>query len=131
MSINVAANDMEFIDSLNFLPMALYKLPGAFGLNELAKGYFPHLFNTKANQEIVLPHLPDIHYYNPDGMSPSERKKFVKWYNVHHQDEFNFQSEILNYCRSNVDILRRCCLQFRSIFMKITEDESSLGIDPF
>ena len=34
-------------------------------------------------------------------------------------------------CRSDVDILRRCCLSFRSLSMKITAHEKTSGIDPF
>ena len=131
MSITVSANDMKFIDSFNFLPMALSKLPSAFGLKELAKGYFPHLFNTWANQNIVQPHLPEMRYYNPDSMKPSDREKFVQWYQNHRNDTFDFQKEIVKYCRSDVDILRRCCLSFRSLFMEMTADESTPGIDPF
>ncbi|CAB4012004.1 DNA polymerase, partial [Paramuricea clavata] len=33
--------------------------------------------------------------------------------------------EILSYCRSDVDILRRCCLEFRELFRHVTD------IDPF
>ncbi len=74
MSIKVKVNGMKFIDSLNFLPIALAKLPGAFGLKESAKGYIPHFFNTRAIQEKVLPHLPDMQYYNPDSMKPADRQ---------------------------------------------------------
>jgi hypothetical protein len=44
------------------------------GLEELKKGYFPHLFNRKENQSVVLNHLPDVHYYNPDAMKLKDRK---------------------------------------------------------
>jgi hypothetical protein len=37
---------LKFIDSYNFLPCALAKMPAAFGLTELKKGYFPHFFYT-------------------------------------------------------------------------------------
>ena len=97
MSIKVQANDMKFIDSLNFLPMALSKLPGAFGLTELAKGYFPHLFNTRANQGKILSHLPDMRYYNPDAMKPADRQKFKEWYKLHQDDPFNFKHEMIKY----------------------------------
>jgi hypothetical protein len=42
--------NLTFLDSLNFLPMKLAKIPSAFGLEELCKGYFPHLFNRVENQ---------------------------------------------------------------------------------
>ena len=43
------ALDVKFIDSYNYLPFALAKMPSAFGMKELKKGYFPHFFNTEAN----------------------------------------------------------------------------------
>ena len=36
---------------------------------------------------------------------------------------FDFQKEIIAYCRSDVDILRRCCLQFSELFKKVTSLE--------
>lgn len=70
MSIEVRHLKMKFIDSLNFIPMALSKIPKVFNLSELAKGYFPHLFNKCENQKIILNRLPDINYYHPGGMMP-------------------------------------------------------------
>ncbi|CAC5393602.1 unnamed protein product [Mytilus coruscus] len=67
MSVEVPACNNRMIDSINFLPTALSKLPKMFGLGELQKGYFPHLFNRQENQAAVLENLPDIKYYNPDG----------------------------------------------------------------
>ena len=63
--------DLTFLDSLNFLGMRLSKLPGCFDLNELCKGYFPHLFNTSENQHYVGPY-PNIFGKSPIGMVPSE-----------------------------------------------------------
>jgi hypothetical protein len=61
---------IRMIDSINFLPSALSELPKMFGLEELKKGYFPY---RKENQSVVLNHLPDVHYYNPDVMSMKNR----------------------------------------------------------
>ena len=58
-------------------------------------------------------------------MKPLDRDRFLTWYNNNVNDEFDFQKELLAYCRSDVDILRRCCLKFREDFIEIT------GIDPF
>lgn len=98
MSISHRALGIRIIDSLNFLPMSLAKLPGCFGLTELKKGYFPHLFNTRENQEYVGP-LPESKYYAPDTMSPSAREAFNSWYEDHKHDVFDFQQEMLSYCR--------------------------------
>ena len=35
----------KFLDSLNYLHMPLSALPKAYGLTEIEKGTFPHLFN--------------------------------------------------------------------------------------
>ena len=115
---------LKFIDSYNFLPCALAKMPAAFGLTELKKGYFPHFFNTEQNQHYVGPY-PAAHYYNPDDMSISNRKAFYTWYNEQQDKIFDFQKEFLDYCISDVDILRRCCAQFKSTLSTLVR------VDPF
>ena len=67
---------IKVIDSLCFLPMKLSALPVAFGLQELKKGWFPHYFNTRENQNYVGPY-PDAKDYGYDFMSEKERKKRV------------------------------------------------------
>ena len=114
---------IKFIDSLNFLPMSLAKLPKAFGIKELKKGFFPHLFNVEENQAYKGP-MPDIKYYDPDAMSSEMRAEFLQWYET--QTNFDFEKDILAYCISDVDILQRCCSKFRKLFMTHAE-----GIDPF
>ena len=47
MTMKDHALNIQFLDSLNFLPMKLSQLPKAFGLDDgLATGFFPHYFNT-------------------------------------------------------------------------------------
>jgi hypothetical protein len=133
----------KFLDSLNFLPMKVAKIPDAFGLEELRKGYFPHLFNTRENQTYVGPY-PDLHYYGYDYMTTSERKKLAAWNKTKDHEQFHFQEEMLQYCRSDVDILRRGCMAFRSMMIKATTMETRMvhpdgteetstthGVDPF
>ena len=107
--------------------MALAKFPKTFGMNELCKGYFPHLFNTVANQDYVGP-MPEKHHYSPDTMKSEDRDVFLRWYEeqVANNYVFDFQKEIEAYCRSDVDILRKCCLKFREMLQEVTD-----GIDPF
>ncbi|MCG8432162.1 MAG: hypothetical protein MJA29_13455, partial [Candidatus Omnitrophica bacterium] len=130
LSVEVESMKIRLIDSLAFLPMPLAQLPGTFGLKELAKGYFPHLYNTQANQNAVLDHLPDVSFYGPDGMKPKARQDFLKWYDEHKHDRFDLQAELLKYCRSDVDILRRCCLEFRNVFIEQTTLKMMDGLDP-
>ncbi|ESP03349.1 hypothetical protein LOTGIDRAFT_68167, partial [Lottia gigantea] len=87
------------------------------------KGYFPHFFNKPENASYVGPYPPQ-ETYDPDGMNAKEREKFLKWYHERKQDTFDFSREILAYCQSDVDILRRSCGEFRRIFLNDT------GIDP-
>jgi hypothetical protein len=64
--------------------------------------YFPHLFNRKENQSVVLNHLPDVHYYNPDAMKLKDRKVFFVWYETNYRQRFDFQRELLSYCSSEI-----------------------------
>ena len=131
MSIKVPACKIRFIDSLNFIPMALADIPKEFGETELVKGFFPHLYNRVENQASVSNKLPDMSFYNPDGMKPEIRTKFLQWYEQHQTEHFDFQKGLVRYCRSDVDILRKCCLRFRSLFIEMTKKEDQNGIDPF
>lgn len=111
--ISMTIGNVKFLDSLNYFPMALAKLPKTFGLgSELQKGYFPHYFNTLENTNYVGP-LPDASYYSPDTMKEPERATFLAWYEEHKHDEFNMCRDLESYCVSDVDILMRACLKFR------------------
>ena len=126
LTLSVPMFKIKFIDSLSFIPTRLANFPKTFGIDELAKGYFPHLFNKKENENYVGS-IPPSPYYNPNAMSQKEREKFLQWHNGLKENNYVFdsQQEILTYCRSDVDILRRCCLEFRELFRDVTD------IDPF
>ena len=125
LSMTVPMFNIKFIDSLNFIPMSLAKFPKTFGMDELCKGYFPHLFN-KENWGYVGP-VPSEPYYVPNSMKPETRKAFCAWHKEQRDNNyvFDFKKEIIKYCRSDVDILRKCCMEFREMFREIT------NIDPF
>ena len=126
LSLKVPDWDIKFIDSLNFIPMALAKFPKTFGQDELCKGYFPHAFNKDENQNYVGP-IPCQNDYGVNFMKPGERDAFIAWHDeqVANNYRYDFREEIIKYCRSDVDILRNCCLLYREMLRK----ES--GIDPF
>lgn len=98
MAITHKSLNVKVIDSFNFLPMGLAKLPECFGLTEHKKGYFPHLFNTKDNQDYIG-ELPAPKFYSPDSMSATSREKFLTWHKENAKIVFNFQEEMLAYCR--------------------------------
>ena len=124
---------IKFIDSLNFIPMALAKFPKTFGQDEMCKGYFPHFFNKDENQEYVGP-MPCQDDYGVNYMKPEAREKFMAWHQekVDNNYVFDFRHEILKYCRSDVDILAQCCRLYREMFKKATDTgNDETGIDPF
>ena len=126
LSMTVSLFNIKFIDSLNFIPMSLAKFPKTFGQDELCKGYFPHRFNKEENQNYVGP-IPCQNDYGVNFMKPGEREAFIAWHDeqVANNYRYDFREEIIKYCRSDVDILRKCCLLYREMFRNET------GIDPF
>ena len=126
LSLKVPDWGIRFIDSINFIPMALAKFPKTFGQDELFKGYFPHMFNKDENQNYVGP-IPCQNDYGVNFMKPGERDAFIAWHDeqVANNYRYDFREEIIKYCRSDVDILRKCCLLYREMFRKETD------IDPF
>jgi hypothetical protein len=117
---------IKIIDSHNFVASPLSAFPKTFGLNVLKKGYFPHYFNTNENQNYVGP-IPDAPYYGFDTKAKTARQEFLKWHaaKVKENYVFDFQKEFIEYCDSDVDILRRVCLELRKQFLEIA------NIDPF
>jgi hypothetical protein len=139
LTMTVPEYKLRFIDSMSFLPMALKKLPAAFDLQS-KKGDFPHFFNLSKNFNYVGP-IPDIKYYGADNMSAAGRNEFLEWYEKQGDKVFDFQREILAYCRSDVCVLREACTKFRQLVMETTAnnvefDERGLpiyiaAVDPF
>ena len=125
---------IKFMDSLNFIPMALAKFPKTFAQPELCKGYFPHFFNKDENQDYVGP-IPCQDDYGVNFMKPAAREAFMTWHQeqVDNNYVFDFRHEILEYCRSDVDILAECCKLYREMFKEVTsmDGDAETGIDPF
>ena len=92
-------------------------------MTELTKGHFPHKFNTAEKQNYVKLH-PDKSYYDYDQMKKKDRKKIDEWYETTKGETFDFEQEMFNYCKSDVDILRKGCLKLRELFIQIA------NIDP-
>ena len=120
MFLEIPKLSIRFIDSLNFLQMPLKSFPKTFGMNELKKGYFPHYFNKECNKDYVGT-IPSKKHYGYNQMKPDERTKFLKWYEerVNENYVFDFKKEILEYCRSDVDILRRGIMKLREDFIQL------------
>ena len=95
-----------------------------FGLTELKKGYFPHFFNTSNNQN-YKGKLPHKKYYGYKTMSVDGKAKFEERYEANKNSRFDFRKEMREYCRSDVDILKRSCIVFRQQFLDVS------NVDPF
>ncbi len=120
MYMDIMEFKIRFIDSINFVASALKVFPKTFGLKELKKGYFPHYFNKTCNQNYIGP-MPSKKHYGPDQMGSEDREEFLRWHKekVSEGYVFNFKKELRDYCRSDVDILRRSMIKFREDFINL------------
>ncbi|XP_066437431.1 uncharacterized protein [Eleutherodactylus coqui] len=119
LCVTVPSMNLRFIDSLNFIPMKLSKLPQAMGFSG-GKGHFPHFFNTKENQNYVGP-IPDAKYYGPEYMMPDDRKEFMEWYESQKDCTFDFNAELKAYCKQDVEVLRKSCERYRDRIMDMAK----------
>ena len=110
---------LKFKDSMSFLNMPLENFTKTFGLTELKKGYFPHSFNRKENQNYEGP-LPDLKYYETNCMNTKKKEAVEKWHaeEMLKGESWNFEKELLEYCESDVKLLKEGCLTFAADFEK-------------
>lgn len=115
-------NHIRYIDSINFIPMALKKFPESFGLPSIQKGFYPHLFNTDANFDYVGS-IPDRSFFPEDTLSREENADFAIWYcNWFITDKsYNNREELIKYCKMDVELLRRGCTRFMSDFIELAD----------
>jgi hypothetical protein len=78
--MSIEFKGVKIIDSYNFIPMALSKIPQTFGFKELQKGYFPHLFNSPDNQNKIFDCHPAVEYYGDKFMNSKDRESFLIWH---------------------------------------------------
>jgi hypothetical protein len=80
--------------------MPLDKFSSTFNLVENAKGIFPHLFNTRTNQNYLGPYPPKEDY-QPRFMNFKKNQQFQEWYSKINIDKngkeriFDFKEEIV------------------------------------
>ena len=122
--LQVQHDRIQFIDSMSFFQMPLSAFPKTFGLTELKKGYFPHLFNHPDHQTYVGP-VPALDYYMPETMSPEDKQTLETWHQQQRNKVFDFQKELVAYCKSDVRLLKQGCLTFKRLFENLT------GFNPF
>lgn len=122
MKMNIQG--VNFKDSVCFIPMALRNFVSAFGISGGDKGYFPHFFNTSANEGYVGEY-PALEYYGIEDMNPGEQRKLREWWNLQQGKQFNLAEELEKYCIQDVMVMLRGCLAFRKLYV------TKFGVDPF
>jgi len=120
---------VRFIDSLNHIQSSLANFPKTFGLDQsqFKKGYFPYIFMTEGNENYVGP-LPAIEMFEPEHMMCAKTHvegeicdvgcslcDFLKWYECEQakNEPYDLHKELVEYCRSDVDILAESLLVYR------------------
>jgi hypothetical protein len=112
--ICMTVHHLTFLDFISFLPMALRKLPEAFGLSA-TKTWYPHYFNTNANLDYVGP-IPGIEQYGVAEMTEPERKELISWY-----DAQMTRSSITDACWNSIArTTSRCCVTRARYFAEIS-----------
>jgi hypothetical protein len=104
-------NSIRFIDSLNHIAQSLKEFPKMFGITEMKKGFFPYLFNVESNAG-YKGKIPDMKYFGVNEMSIDKKSignrfEFLDWYNSQINILYDFDKELLEYCISDVMILKR------------------------
>ena len=102
-----------------------YRFSSTFNLTELKKGFFPHLFNTPDHQQYVV-RIPDLEFYDPEGMVEKKKQKLARWHSeqVRRNVVFDFHREMVEYCQSDVALLKAGCQAFQQEF------ERQAGFNP-
>eukprot|EP00873_Tetraselmis_striata_P004234 jgi/Tetstr1/424498/TSEL_015026.t1 len=70
------------------------------------------LAGNKANKGYVGP-IPAIEYFSPGMMKDKKRDEFFKWYADAKDTVYNLENERLEYCRSDVQILKHAMERYR------------------
>lgn len=67
--------------------------------------------------------MPAKDYYDPEGMSPGRKREFEEWYQnkVNERSIFDLRQELLEYCQSDVKLLRQGCVKFQQEFQALAD----------
>ena len=69
-----------------------------------------------SHQNYVGP-IPSLDYYMPETKSPEDKQTLETWHQEQRANNmvFDFQQELLDYCKSDVQLLKQGCLTFKTI----------------
>jgi len=117
--LRMVVENLQLLDSLNYLPMSLKSMSKSFDL-ACKKGHYHNFFNTVNNLDYMDSH-PKPKFYQADFMSGDEGTQFSVWYEGVKEKIFNNREELLAYCMGDVDVLRQACCAFRNLFFKLVK----------
>jgi hypothetical protein len=130
---------IKFLDSMLFAQARLAEYPKMFGLTKQLeeagyggdKEFFPHWLGDETYRGA----FPEREHFRPNEILDTDRRQhFDKWYAAESQKfegkDWDFMEQAKDYCDTDVQILRLAMRSFRTLFMKLTEDEKGVGVDP-
>lgn len=142
IQIHLLEKNIRFIDFMRFIPGSLKNIAEAFEI-PVSKGDFPHRFNDGKHDDYIgriPPIFTQNDYWNLNAArSQKDKTNFLKWFSEQEllyctcdnecscsKRKWNFQEEIIKYCRLDVIVLaeivrhyRAACLNFESTSEKI------------
>lgn len=115
---------MVFLDSYSHIGVALREFTKVFDLDpaRYKKGDYPYRFNTPENQHYRGP-LPALAFYGEKEFMPEERwKELERWHKEEEKKgaEFDQDKELLEYCKSDVRLLREGLRHYQAEMYKLT-----------
>ena len=99
---------LRFIDTLQFFQQPLADLSSTYNI-DIEKGYFPHYFNTRENQNYIGD-IPIVDQFGINKMTSEKYNDFQKWYDVAKTELYDFNHEMVKYCRADVELLSTAVL---------------------
>ena len=129
--LSLKAGNKTFRDSYLFIPIPLSAFSKTFSILEWKKGHFPHLMSTRENQDFVGQpgEFPALRLFGAERMSKPKFDEFAEW----HADmrlqyfeqglRYDYSKELLEYCVSDVKVLKYGVLKFKSLISQITNGE--------
>jgi hypothetical protein len=131
LSMKFKGLQIEFRDSLCFIPTALRSMSKDFGIEELKKGHFPHKVMTVEYLEEAEPFdyivgTPDRSAFDTDfrygyqgEMDQQELTEWLDTFYASNPGTWNIKREAVDYCISDTVLLGRTLVQFREKLMTI------------
>lgn len=122
---------VTFKDSLNFIPTSLRAMSKDFGIEEVAKGFFPHKILTEeymkqAAQTQFLVARPGreafAHDFNPYSSGQSEKKEMEEFLRefCNNPAPWNLKQDAISYCISDTVLLGMVLRTLREKTMELT-----------